>query len=137
MQEYNTVAQSIDRMQQPFGFTGYERDGISELYYAQARRYDAKTGRFISRDMIKGNISQMQSQNEYAYCLGNPLMYVERDGRVPKNEDKKATKTIKIAVNANVGIGTGGDIDISWNEKGNDNVVDCRNFSCFVWCKKS
>lgn len=66
---------------QPFGFTGYERDGISGLYYAQARRYDAKTGRFTSRDIIKGNISQMQSQNEYAYCLGNPLMYVDRDGR--------------------------------------------------------
>lgn len=61
-------------MAQPFGFTGYERDHISGLYYAQARRYDAEIGRFTSRDMIKGSISQLQSQNEYAYCLDNPLM---------------------------------------------------------------
>ena len=81
-QEDNTAVQSIDRMQ-PFGFTGYERDDISGLYYAQARRYDAGTGRFTSRDMIKGQVSHMQSQNEYAYCLGNPLLYVDRDGKIP------------------------------------------------------
>ena len=57
-QEDNTAVQSIDRMQ-PFGFTGYERDDISGLYYAQARRYDAQTGRFTSRDMIKGQVSHM------------------------------------------------------------------------------
>ncbi len=33
--------------------------------------------------MIKGKISHMQSQNEYAYCLGNPLLYVDRDGKTP------------------------------------------------------
>ena len=117
-QKDNTAVQFIDRIQ-PFGFTGYERDDISGLYYAQARRYDAGTGRFISRDMIKGQVSHMQSQNEYAYCLGNPLLYVDRDGKIPTNKERKGTKTIKIAVNANVGIGTGGDIDISWDKKGN------------------
>ena len=117
-QEDNTAVQFIDRMQ-PFGFTRYERDDISGLYYAQARRYDAGTGRFTSRDMIKGQVSHMQSQNEYAYCLGNPLLYVDRDGKIPTNKERKGTKTIKIAVNANVGIGTGGDIDISWDKKGN------------------
>ena len=81
-QEDNTAVQSIDRMQ-PFGFTGYERDDISGLYYAQAKRYDAQTGRFTSRDMIKGQVSHMQSQNEYAYCLGNPLRYVDRGGKTP------------------------------------------------------
>ena len=87
--ENNLTAGYSAHRKQPFGFTGYERDVVSGLYYAQARRYDAETGRFISRDMIKGNISQMQSQNEYAYCLGNPLMYVDRDGRVPRKTDDK------------------------------------------------
>lgn len=70
--------------QQPFGFTGYEWDPVSGFYDAQARRYDAKTGRFTSRDELKGWISRPQSQNEYVYCFGNPLSYVDRNGREPQ-----------------------------------------------------
>lgn len=36
---------------QPFGYTGYQKEEAGGLYYAQARRYDADTGRFISEDM--------------------------------------------------------------------------------------
>ena len=28
------------------------------------------------------------SQNEYAYCLENPLLYVDRDGRTPSKQKK-------------------------------------------------
>ncbi len=77
-----------------FEFAGYERDDISGLYYAQTRRYDAQTVRFTSRDMIKGKISHMQSQNEYAYCLGNPLIYVDRDGREPQFVSREDYKQI-------------------------------------------
>lgn len=38
---------------QPFGFTGYQTDEVSNLYYAQARRYDAVRGRFVSEDPIR------------------------------------------------------------------------------------
>ena len=34
--------------------SGYQMDEISELYFAQARRYDSRTGRFVSEDLIKG-----------------------------------------------------------------------------------
>ena len=59
---------------QPFGFTGYERDDISGLYYAQARRYDAGTGRFTSRDMIKGYAGSLQSQNEEQVLILDTLI---------------------------------------------------------------
>lgn len=32
---------------------GYQREEVGELYYAQSRRYDAVTGRFISKDLDK------------------------------------------------------------------------------------
>lgn len=42
---------------QPFGYTGYQKEEAGGLYYTQARRYDADTGRFISEDKIKGFIT--------------------------------------------------------------------------------
>ena len=39
---------------QSFGFTGYQMDGAGGLYFAQARRYDAGAGRFVSEDILSG-----------------------------------------------------------------------------------
>ena len=39
---------------QPFAFTGYQEDEISGLKFAQARYYDASSGRFQSEDPRKG-----------------------------------------------------------------------------------
>ncbi|MEZ5330528.1 MAG: RHS repeat-associated core domain-containing protein [Thermoanaerobaculia bacterium] len=38
----------------PFGFTGHERDDGTGLYYAKARFYDAELGRFLSEDPLDG-----------------------------------------------------------------------------------
>lgn len=93
--EKDMIADSLLCGKQPFGFTGYERDVVSGLYYAQARRYDAKNGRFTGRDIIKGNIGKLQSQNEYSYCLGNPLAYVDKDGKAPDRTDGSPGKDLK------------------------------------------
>ena len=39
---------------QPFAFTGYQEDEVSGLMFAQARHYDATSGRFQSEDIRKG-----------------------------------------------------------------------------------
>ncbi len=39
---------------QPFAFTGYQEDEVSDLEFAQARYYDAASRRFQSEDIIKG-----------------------------------------------------------------------------------
>ena len=74
---------------QPFGFTGYQREVIEGMYYAQAREYDAGSGRFFSEDPIKGILSEPMTQNPYLYCRNQPLDWVDRDGLCPKKEQKK------------------------------------------------
>ena len=69
---------------QPFGYTGYQKDAVAGTYYAQAREYDAWAGRFVSEDVIKGNVAYPKTLNAYGYCWGNPVKFVDRDGAWPK-----------------------------------------------------
>lgn len=71
----------LNHMIQPFGFTGYQMDEVSGMYFAQARRYDAQAGRFISEDKVNGIIAVPYSLNMYTYCWNNPMMLVDLDGR--------------------------------------------------------
>ena len=65
---------------QPFGYTGYQMEAVGGLYYAQARRYDAGTGRFISEDKVKGNAYIPITINAFLYCRNQPLKYVDPSG---------------------------------------------------------
>ena len=65
---------------QPFGYTGYQKDDIAGTYYAQAREYDARTGRFTSEDVIKGSIYFPVSLNWYLYCQNQPIDYIDLNG---------------------------------------------------------
>ena len=82
---------------QPFGYTGYRYDGISGSYFAQAREYQAHTGRFMAEDVVRGKMGVPKTLNRYGYCLGNPLMYVDLNGRWPEwveNAVETANKSI-------------------------------------------
>jgi len=68
---------------QPFGFTGYQRDVVTNTYFAQAREYLPKEGRFGGEDWIKGSISRPFTLNSYGYCWGNPVTLIDLDGRFP------------------------------------------------------
>jgi len=70
-------------------FTGHERDFLGtgttdDLDYMHARYYSPHLGRFMSVDPSKQgwDPKQPQSWNRYAYVRGNPLKYVDPDGRV-------------------------------------------------------
>ena len=54
--------------EQPFGYTGYRYDEISGTYFAQAREYQPKNGRFTAEDVIKGNGVVPETLNRYGYC---------------------------------------------------------------------
>jgi len=69
---------------QPFGYTGYRYDTVAGTYFAQAREYVAGVGRFSGEDWIKGSIGYPTSLNAYGYCHGNPMVWVDRDGKVKK-----------------------------------------------------
>ena len=76
---YNTQGQI-----QPFGYTGYRYDNVTDTYFAQAREYVPKIGRFVGEDWIKGNIEKPFSLNHYGYFWGNPIGLVDRDGKTPE-----------------------------------------------------
>ena len=59
------------------GFTGKEFDSEMGLNYFCQRYYDPEIGRFMTLDPFGGYIELPQSQNRYAYCIGNPLKYID------------------------------------------------------------
>ena len=69
-----------DRDYQPFGYTGYQFDPCEGLYYAQARRYDAQNGRFISQDKVPGSQEIVLALHRYIYCANRVFYYVDPDG---------------------------------------------------------
>jgi RHS repeat-associated protein len=54
------------------GFTGKEYDSEMGLNYFCQRYYDPQIGRFMTRDLI-----QQPVYSTYAYCVNNPLKYVD------------------------------------------------------------
>jgi RHS repeat-associated protein len=94
--EFGGRLHGTDAFKQPFGFTGYQDEDVTGLYYAQARYYEPGGGRFIAPDthwhpgnMIFGDgaygfVPDMgairQSSNLHMYVMGNPLRFVDRGG---------------------------------------------------------
>ncbi len=64
----------------PFRYRGYYYDTETGFYYLQSRYYDPETTRFLNMDkyFIAGDI--INGMNMYAYCLNNPVMYVDTTG---------------------------------------------------------
>jgi RHS repeat-associated protein len=81
-EEATNPSQDAERMK----FTGHERDfgGVGttdDLDYMHARYCSPLTGRFMSLDAVNGKPRVPQSWNRYAYGRGNPLKFVDPDGR--------------------------------------------------------
>jgi len=68
-------------------FNGKERDSTGLFYYG-ARYYDPEIGRFITRDSVKGVINKPGTMNRYAYCLNNPLKFIDPDGHQAQSRYK-------------------------------------------------
>ena len=65
-----------------FTYRGYYYDKESGLYYLINRYYDPVTGRFISPDDVGYlDFESFFGTNRYAYCLDNPVMCVDPEGK--------------------------------------------------------
>jgi RHS repeat-associated protein len=76
---YGELEQHEGTTSQPFQYNG--RDGVmtdpNGLYYMRARYYHPGLKRFLNRDLIRGDISDGQTLNRYAYVNGDPVKYVD------------------------------------------------------------
>ena len=64
----------------PFRYRGYVYDGETGLYYLEARYYSTKWYRFLVSDQWTWQNNDLLSHNCFAYCSGNPIKYVDRNG---------------------------------------------------------
>ena len=63
------------------GYTGHEHLTRFGLINMNARLYDPVLGRFLSPDPYVQMPDFTQNFNRYSYCLNNPLVYVDENGK--------------------------------------------------------
>ena len=61
-------------------YTGAVHDELTGLLYLNARYYEPRTGRFITRDTYRGERENADTWHLYAYCANNPINYVDPSG---------------------------------------------------------
>ena len=66
----------------PIRYRGYYYDSETGLYYLNSRYYDPDTCRFINADVYITTGQGLTSFNMFAYCLNNPINYVDPSGTV-------------------------------------------------------
>ena len=71
---------SLGYFQSPYKFNGKELDKETGLYYYGARYYDPRTSLWLSVDPL---VEKYPGLSPYNYCLGNPVRYIDPDGRGP------------------------------------------------------
>lgn len=65
----------------PFGFTGYSRECVENIYHAGAREYDSTAGNFLTKDLLYYmDFEKPNTLNLYQYVQGNPLRYLDYSG---------------------------------------------------------
>ncbi len=75
---WGNVVNQTGSVENPFVFTGRERDSETSLYYYRARYYEPRIGRFIQKDPIGDD----QGKNLYPYVQNNPVNRIDPSGKV-------------------------------------------------------
>lgn len=69
----------------PILYRGYYYDKETKFYYLQSRYYDPAIGRFINADAIISGVGGIVlGNNMFAYCLNNPVMFLDATGLAPE-----------------------------------------------------
>jgi RHS repeat-associated protein len=79
-------------------FTGQRLDGLSGLYFYNARYYDAGLGRFASADSIVPATGNPQAWNRYSYVLNNPLRFLDPTGHYVTQGETRRYQSIQRAI---------------------------------------
>lgn len=125
-----------EQMPIPFGYSGYLKEETDNLYYAGSRSYDAKTGRFVCKDLYRYmDYKDPASINLYTFVASNPLRYVDFDGHKSIEEKSYMDRTVEHVVMGEysdevtaLGIG----IDVAAGVIGVDVAMDVRDLSAHL-----
>jgi RHS repeat-associated protein len=88
--EYAPYGAPLNRPVSGVGYTGHVMDSTTGLVYAQQRYYDPLIGRFLSTDPVASNPNDGGNFNRYWYGNNNPYKYTDPDGRVSREDLRKA-----------------------------------------------
>jgi RHS repeat-associated protein len=64
------------------GYTGHEHLQSVGLIHMNGRLYDSKLHRFLQPDNYVQEPENTQNYNRYAYCVNNPMLYVDKSGEL-------------------------------------------------------
>jgi RHS repeat-associated protein len=82
---YGKILRQYIKTTERYVTTGHERDAETGLDYRGARFYDADVARFLSLDPLA---AEFPAWSDYNYVLGNPVMFIDPDGKAPKEVSK-------------------------------------------------
>ena len=94
-----------DDLENTYQYNAESTDAITGLQYLRARYYDSETGRFISQDTYRGEITNPLSRNLYLYTNNDPVNYVDPSGHFwneISNWGKSVVNGVKNAWNTTV-----------------------------------
>lgn len=85
--------QDWTRAGQPYvmHFAGMAFESPDQLYLTDFRKYNSALGRWMSPDLLSGDVSNPQSLNRYAYALNNPVSNIDPSGLSSCATDNIAT----------------------------------------------
>jgi RHS repeat-associated protein len=91
---YGKILRQFIKTPEKYVTTGHERDVETGLDYRGARFYDSDVARFLSLDPLAAEFPEW---SDYNYVLGNPVMFVDPDGRdVKPGENWKGSDYEKV-----------------------------------------
>ncbi len=112
--DYLPYGKEVDSSYTALQFAGHERDAhlagdADDLDYMHARYFHPVTARFLSTDpkVLRKATAKPQRWNRYAYALGNPVKFVDPDGRT----ERKGWKAGTVRNNSRVPVWIASDID--------------------------
>ncbi len=84
---FGNATEATGTANNPYRYSGYRYDEETDIYYLNARYYDAKIARFMTEDTYRGQANDPLSLNLYTYCHNDPIMYKDPTGHWEEGDE--------------------------------------------------
>ncbi len=97
--EYGILKSHKESIPLLFGFGGYRKETIPQLYFTGSREYNVESGRFLSKDPYRyKDYKNPLSLNLYVYGKNNPLRYLDYDGHECIEEKSYLERSLEMII---------------------------------------